>query len=111
MTIVVVRLSSTAERKKVINPTIQSKVLLLSDFILVEMMAKPSWASINSTIVIVPIRKNKIPAISPIWVINWPEIFSNETPEKTYNIQQITPVIIEVEALSILIFFSNTIKL
>ena len=65
ITMVVVRLSRTAERKNVTMLIIQSNLRLSFVVILLVMTSKPSWASISSTIVIAPNRKNKIPDICP----------------------------------------------
>ena len=64
ITIAVVRLSKTAEKKKVIVHKIHIKATFLLVVILSVIIENPSWASINSTIVIAPKRKNKISAIS-----------------------------------------------
>ena len=66
MTIDVVRLSKTAEKKKVSSAKIHIKMTLLLVLIRSVMTEKPSWASTNSTMVIAPKRKNKIDEISSI---------------------------------------------
>ena len=57
ITMVVVRLSSTADRKNVNQLTIQSSWTLFLALIRSVISEKPSWASTSSTIVIAPIRK------------------------------------------------------
>src|SRR6266404_8844884 len=63
ITIVVVKLSSTALRKKVRKPTSHIKVTCLLVRISEAITSKPLWASITSTIVMAPIRKNTIWAV------------------------------------------------
>ena len=65
ITMVVVRLSSTAERKKVMKPISHSSVTRLWVRMRSVITLKPSWASISSTMVMAPSRKNRISAISP----------------------------------------------
>ena len=60
MTIVVVKLSSTALRKNVTKPTSHIKVACFFVRISEVITSKPLCASITSTIVIAPIRKNTI---------------------------------------------------
>ena len=60
ITIDVVKLSKTADMKKVIKPTIHSSLITLSVFINRETKWNPWWASTNSTKVIAPSKKNKI---------------------------------------------------
>ena len=67
ITIDVVRLSSTAEKKKVIMQIIQSSLTLLLVFILSVITLNPSLASTSSTIVMAPKRKNRILEISSMW--------------------------------------------
>ena len=62
----VVRLSSTALKMNVNKLTMMMSLRLLVVLIALVIMENPPFASINSTIVIAPIRKNKIPAISEI---------------------------------------------
>ena len=63
MTIVVVKLSSTALRKKVTKPTSHIRVACFLVRMSEVMTSKPLWASITSTIVMAPIRKNTIWAV------------------------------------------------
>ena len=60
---VVVRLSSTALRKKVTKPTSHISVTCLLVRISEVMTSKPLWASITSTMVMAPIRKKMICAV------------------------------------------------
>ena len=60
---VVVRLSSTALRKKVTNPTIQSREVRLVVLMREVITSKPLWASTTSTMVMAPIRKKTIWAV------------------------------------------------
>ena len=64
ITIEVVKLSRAAEKKKVKTLIIHSNLTFLVVVILSVIIAKPSWASTNSTMVIAPKRKNKILEIS-----------------------------------------------
>ena len=64
ITMVVVKLSSNDERKKVIMVIMASSLLAFLVWILSVITRKPSCASISSTIAIAPIKKNKISAIS-----------------------------------------------
>ena len=64
--IVVVKLSKTADKKNVINPIIKIKYIGLTSINFWVITSNPLWASINSTMVIAPIRKNKTLAISEI---------------------------------------------
>ena len=76
MTMVVVRLSSTEERKKETQPTIHNKVLGLRVLILSVINRKPWCESTSSTMVMAPKRKKRICAISlrcsPSWVLTNP---------------------------------------
>src|SRR5512133_175098 len=65
MTMVVVRLSRTAERKKMIIDIIHKSLCLLVKLITFVITSKPLCALISSTIVIAPRRKNRIPAFAP----------------------------------------------
>ena len=71
ITIEVVRLSRTADMKKVMIETITSKRLLSRAVTRRVMKLKPPWASINSTIVIAPIRKINVVLISPTLFRIW----------------------------------------
>src|SRR5665648_116637 len=64
MTIVVVRLSRTADMKKVIIPMIQISFTWLAVLILSFITVNPWCWSITSTIVMAPKRKKRISAIS-----------------------------------------------
>ena len=64
MTIAVVRLSSTDDRKKVIKLTAHSKTTGLLVFKRLVITLKPSCASTTSTMVMAPNKKNRMPAIS-----------------------------------------------
>jgi len=64
-TIVVVRLSRRAERKKVRKLSNQSSLTLFLVVILSVITLNPSWVSIFSTMVMAPSRKNRISEISP----------------------------------------------
>ena len=66
MTMVVVRLSRTADRKKASQQRIHSSVDSFLALMREVISSNPSWASTSSTIVIAPIRKKRIPAISPV---------------------------------------------
>ncbi len=70
ITMEVVRLSKAAEKKKVVKAKIHISFTLFVVVILSVTTPKPPWASINSTMVIAPKRKNKIPAISARCSIN-----------------------------------------
>ena len=63
MTIVVVRLSRAALRKKVTKPTSHIRVTCFLVRMTDVITSKPLWASITSTIVIAPIRKKTIWAV------------------------------------------------
>ena len=65
MTIAVVRLSKIADMKKVSTVVIISKVRFFRVLMRLVISTKPPWASINSTIVIAPIRKTSVLHISP----------------------------------------------
>ena len=67
MTMEVVKLSNNAEKKNVKTQTIQSILTLLRVVIRSVMTLNPSCASTNSTMVIAPIKKNRIDAISSMW--------------------------------------------
>jgi hypothetical protein len=60
---VVVRLSRIALRKKVTKPISHIRRTWLVVLMREVMTSKPSWASITSTMVIAPIRKNTICAV------------------------------------------------
>ena len=92
ITMVVVRLSSIAERKNVRNPIIHISFLLFTVVIVFVMTSNPSCASISSTIVMAPIRKNKIPDISPRCSVNCSEIITASFDERIKKVQQSTPV-------------------
>ena len=64
ITMEVVKLSKTAEKKKVNILNIQSNLTRFVVVILSVMTAKPSCASMSSTIVIAPNKKKSISAIS-----------------------------------------------
>mmetsp|Transcript_61603 Transcript_61603/g.101775 ORF Transcript_61603/g.101775 Transcript_61603/m.101775 type:complete len:243 (+) Transcript_61603:639-1367(+) len=64
MTMVDVRLSSTAERQKVTTPTMNRRVRRLLVWMFSVMTRKPWCASTISTIVMAPSRKNRISAAS-----------------------------------------------
>ncbi len=63
MTMVVVRLSSSALRKKVTKPTSHIRVESCCVLIRLVITSKPLCASTTSTMVIAPIRKNAICAV------------------------------------------------
>ncbi|MGY3459863.1 hypothetical protein ACVWW5_005313 [Bradyrhizobium sp. LM3.4] len=63
MTMVVVRLSRIALRKKVTKPISHIRRIWLVVLMREVMTSKPSWASMTSTMVIAPIRKNTICAV------------------------------------------------
>ena len=65
MTMVVVRLSSAADRKKVRKPMIHSRCTRFRVWIRSVMTLKPSCESMSSTMVMAPSRKNRISEISP----------------------------------------------
>ena len=65
MTMVVVRLSNTADMKKVMMDNIHRSSFFFLVVILSVMMENPLCASMSSTIVIAPIRKNNVDATSP----------------------------------------------
>ena len=65
ITIAVVRLSMNAERKNAMILRIQRSFRFLRTLILSVITSNPSCASINSTIVIAPSRKNSMPDIFP----------------------------------------------
>ena len=65
ITIVVVRLSSTEERKNVRMEIVQSSLRTSVVFIFSVITSNPSCASMSSTIVMAPKKKNNIPDISP----------------------------------------------
>ena len=109
ITIVVVKLFKTAERKKVIKPTIQTNLRLSVWAIKLVIISKPSWASINSTIVIAPSRKKRILEISPKWDNNDSFTSILFAVKRIYTNQHNTPVIRAVAVLLILIPFSNAI--
>ncbi|OPZ10761.1 MAG: hypothetical protein BWZ07_02458 [Alphaproteobacteria bacterium ADurb.BinA280] len=64
MTMVVVRLSRMALRKKVTKPTSHIKLVSFVVRMREVITSKPSCASITSTMVIAPIRKNTICAVA-----------------------------------------------
>ena len=72
ITMVVVRLSRTALRKKVTRPTCQLSVVSRLVRICEVMISKPLWASITSTITIAPIRKKMICADDATEWSSWP---------------------------------------
>ena len=61
----VVRLSRIAEKKNAINPKIHNNLNLLVVLIIDVTTRNPPCKSINSTIVIAPIKKNNMLDISP----------------------------------------------
>ena len=65
ITILVVRLSKMAERKKVIKAILHISLRLERVFRASRTKLKPPFESTISTIVIAPIRKNSVPAASP----------------------------------------------
>ena len=65
ITIEVVRLSRIAERKKVIKTIRHISFRLERVFIVSRTKLKPPLESTISTMVMAPIRKNKVPAASP----------------------------------------------
>ena len=65
MTMVVVRLSNTADMKYVMKESIHRSSFFFLVVILSVMMENPLCASMSSTIVIAPIRKNSVDATSP----------------------------------------------
>lgn len=65
ITIAVVRLSNVADMKNVMIPMIHSSLRLRRVVIRFVMILKPPCTSISSTMVMAPIRKNRISAISP----------------------------------------------
>src|SRR6185437_11338032 len=65
ITIAVVKLSRSADRKKVRKAIINKSFGLLVVVILDVRILKPPCESINSTMVIAPIRKNRIEDMSP----------------------------------------------
>ena len=67
ITMVVVRLSSAADRKNVNRPISHSRVDCLRVLIRSVTTENPRCASISSTITMAPIRKNRISAISLRW--------------------------------------------
>ena len=70
MTMVVVRLSNTALKKKVTTQI--SYINVVNFFVLIceLIFSKPSWASITSTMVMAPIKKKMIPAVEPMVSLN-----------------------------------------
>ena len=64
ITIDVVKLSSNAEKKNVNTQTIQSILTLFLVWMRSVITRNPSCASINSTMVIAPIKKNRMLLIS-----------------------------------------------
>ncbi len=109
ITMVVVRLSSTAERKNVRRPTIQTSLRLLVVVIRWVITSKPSCASINSTITMAPSKKKSIPAISERWCPSSSDTNSLSFPNNAKIDQQITPVSNADAALLILIGCSKAI--
>ncbi|MNE40620.1 hypothetical protein D3C80_1346520 [compost metagenome] len=108
MTMVVVRLSSTAERKKVMKPTIHSRCTRLRVWMRSVTARKPSWESISSTMVIAPSRKNRISEISPRWwrssvTTPWPASAAGRMlpSPRTSTVQHSTAVRMAEAALSI----------
>ena len=65
ITMAVVMLSRAALRKKVMMLSTHIKVTLFVPVILSVITRKPSWASMSSTIVMAPIRKKRMLAMSP----------------------------------------------
>ena len=65
ITIEVVRLSRMAERKKVMKAMRQSRVRLLWVCITSRTKLKPPFWSTSSTMVMAPIRKNKVVDVEP----------------------------------------------
>ena len=103
ITIAVVKLSNAADKKNESKEIIQSSLT----WFVVEMRSviieNPLCASMISTMVIAPIKNNKIPEISSMW---WPNLPSNTSCEipvgaRTKSVQHKTPAINAVAALSI----------
>ena len=67
ITIDVVRLSSIADKKKVIKQIIHNSFRLLVVVILWVTILKPLWVAISSTMVMAPSRKKIISAMLPKW--------------------------------------------
>ena len=71
ITIVAVKLSNTALKKKVMRLIIQSKETSLVVLMREVITSKPLWASITSTMVIAPIKKKTISAVDAIVSLSW----------------------------------------
>ena len=109
ITIAVVRLSKTAEKKNVITLKIQIKYTFLFVVILSVIIEKPWWASTNSTIVIAPSKKKRISAISTMWCwISWVRVWWS-IPENAKSPHPNPPIIKADAALSTFIGCSNAI--
>ena len=65
ITIEVVRLSRMAERKKVMKTILHMSLRLERVFIVSRTKLKPPFESTISTMVMAPIRKNSVSAVSP----------------------------------------------
>ena len=65
MTIVVVRLSSTAERKKVMKAIFHNNERLVRECSTLRTKLKPPLVSMISTTVMAPMRKKSVSVISP----------------------------------------------
>ena len=67
ITMLVVRLSRMADRKKVMKATLHSSLRLERVLMVSRTKLKPPFESTISTMVIAPIRKNSVPPASPRW--------------------------------------------
>lgn len=110
MTIVVVRLSKIADRKKLTNPTIHSNVRFLFPRKNAATQSNPSCASMISTIVIAPMRKNRMPAISATFSISSVLTILLSDGSSMHRVQQTTPVRMAVAALFTCNTFSSAIR-
>ena len=109
ITMVVVRLSSTADRKKVSKHNIQSNTNMLLVFMTLRIISKPLWMSINSTMVIAPSRKKRISAISSKCSLRFISVSEKSTPVWATMTHNTTPINKAVAALSILTTCSSAI--
>ena len=107
ITIVVVRLSKIAERKKLRKQMIHNNSFLLSVVMREVITSNPLCPSISSTIVMAPNRKNKIPDALARCSNKWLLISVESCPLKTNNIQQSAAVMSADAPLLILIKFSG----